>query len=93
MNRFHRTAAVASATLVALISTGLGILAANPAFAMRQIPPGDSGVGAPIQVVTHTGWSSWETALVAIAAAAVAALLTAAAMRAHARRPAASLAR
>jgi hypothetical protein len=93
MYRFHHITAVLSAALVTLITTGVTLFAADPAFAMRQTPNDDSGTGPAIQVVSHPGWTSWETALIGIGAAVLGALVTVAVLRRHARTAAPSAAR
>jgi hypothetical protein len=89
--RFHRITAVLSAALVTLITIGVTLFAADPAFAMRQTPSDDSG--PVIQVVSHPGWTSWETALIGIGAAALGAMVAVAVLRGHTRTSAPSPAR
>ena len=74
MTKLRRTAIVIASLLLALP----GVLAAAPAaFAMRAIPPDDAGPNTPTYIVTQSGLSGWQVALVAIGAALAAALLTA----------------
>jgi hypothetical protein len=73
MTKLRRIAIVIVGLLLALP----GVLAAAPAaFAMRALPP-DAGPNTPTYIVTQSGMSGWQVALVAIGAALAAAVLTA----------------
>jgi hypothetical protein len=71
-----RRAAVVTVGLFLALPTVL--LAAPAAFAMRVDPPqGDAGPTTPTYIVTQSGLSGWQVALIALGAALAAALLTA----------------
>jgi hypothetical protein len=74
MSKLRRLTTVLTGLLLAVI----GVLAAAPtAFAMRVVPPeGDSGPAAPTYIVTQTGMTGWQVALIAICAALAAVALT-----------------
>jgi hypothetical protein len=75
MPKLRRTAAAVVGLLLALSGV---LVAADTAFAMPVLPPdGDAGSTTPTYIVTHSGMSGWQVALVAIGAALAAALLTA----------------
>jgi FlaG/FlaF family flagellin (archaellin) len=83
MTKLRRFTTVLTGLLLALV----GVLAAAPAaFAMRVVPPGgDPGPPAPTYIVTQTGMTGWQVALIAIATALAAVALTTVVVRARFR--------
>jgi hypothetical protein len=74
MTKLRRTAVV----LLGLLLAVSGVIAGAPAaFAVLNPPPtGDAGASAPTYIVTRSGMSGWQVALIAVGAALAAALLT-----------------
>jgi hypothetical protein len=76
-----------------LLLAFFGVIAAAPAaFAMRAVPPDDSGPAAPTYIVTQAGMAGWQVALIAIGAALAAVALSAIVVRVRFRSHLKSLA-
>jgi hypothetical protein len=73
MNRLRSIEFGLVAIAAAIVSGIAGLATAAPAFAMRQLPPGDSS-NTSVVAVHHAGIAGWQIALIVVAVVVVGAL-------------------